>query len=196
MGALAAHFDNATLLNPTDTSGALCTCAFGHTPQFPASTRLKLSVSPGERLERVSIVYRLQILPVFIRFKDMDQIVFPADAIDEAKAAKRVEDRLTVRGRPKRFSRTFGDVAVAVCVEFDRRGTAGGGNCHGRVSVTAVVVASVIPVSLTPSMQLVFGPGRPPSNNGHAPCGEGYLVNYGAPVAGAGQTSPGRTSAA
>lgn len=95
MEALAGRFDNATLLNPTDTSGALCTCAFGHTPRFPASTRLSLSVSPGERMERVSIVYRLQILPVFIRFKDMDQIDFSADAIDEANAAKWVEDRLT-----------------------------------------------------------------------------------------------------
>ena len=94
MEALADRFDNGKLLNPTESSGAVCTCVFAHSTRFPATTRLSLSVSPGDRMERVSLVYHLQILPVFIRFKDRDEIDFPADAVDESAAARWAEDRL------------------------------------------------------------------------------------------------------
>lgn len=94
MEALAGRFENARLLDPTESSGAVGTCVFEHTTRFPATTRLSLSVSPGDRMERVSLVYHLQILPIFIRFKDRDEMDFPTDAVDESAAARWAEDRL------------------------------------------------------------------------------------------------------
>ncbi len=94
METLADRFANAKLLDPTESSGAMCTCVFGHTTRFPATTRLSLSVSPGERLEHVSLVYHLQILPVFMQFKNMDQKDFALRSMDEPSAAQWVEDRL------------------------------------------------------------------------------------------------------
>ncbi|HNO78142.1 MAG TPA: YHS domain-containing protein [Phycisphaerae bacterium] len=94
MEALAGRFDNAKLLDPTEFSGALCTCVFGHVARFPATTRLSVGVSPGDQLSRVSLVYQLQILPVFIQFKPTNQMDFAVDAVDESLAAQWVEDRL------------------------------------------------------------------------------------------------------
>ena len=94
MEALVSRFDNAQLLAPVNNSGAICSCVFEHTPRFPASTRLSLCVSPGEQLEQVSIIYHLQILPVFIRFKNMDQVDLAVATFDEGLAAQWVEERL------------------------------------------------------------------------------------------------------
>lgn len=94
MELVVRKFKNASLVVADAAAAYRCACTFDHTTQFPASTRLEFAAGPDDRLEQLIISYHLEILPVFISFKGMDQIAFPLNAVDEKLAAAWIDDRL------------------------------------------------------------------------------------------------------
>lgn len=94
MELVARKFKNASLLAPEISSAYRCTCVFDHTAQYPASTTLELSIGPDEKFENLVISYHLQILPVFISFKGLDQLALALNQVDEESVAAWVDDRL------------------------------------------------------------------------------------------------------
>ena len=94
MELVVRKFKNASLVAGDASAAYRCACTFDHTTQFPASTRLEFAVGPNDPLEHLVISYHLEILPVFISFKGMDQIAFSLNAVDEKVAAAWIDDRL------------------------------------------------------------------------------------------------------
>lgn len=94
MELVVRKFKNASLVDADTSAAYRCTCVFEHTTQFPASTKLEFAVGPDEHLENLVISYHLEILPVFISFKNTDHIAFPLYSVDEKLAAAWIDDRL------------------------------------------------------------------------------------------------------
>lgn len=82
---LVGLFSNAQLFDIDRAIGYGCVCHFAHTPEYPASTTLSISIVSDIGMENTIITYQLEILPIFFKFEGHDQLVVPVDAIaDEA----------------------------------------------------------------------------------------------------------------
>lgn len=94
LARLAAHFDNAELLPPEQSSRYHATCRFRHTDRFPATATLVLSASHDAHVEHLVASYHLEILPVFFQFEGRDEKAFPLAEVKEAELAAWVETKL------------------------------------------------------------------------------------------------------
>src|SRR6516164_4229096 len=56
--------------------------------------RLKFSASTDRDVRKVILGYDLEIIPVFFRYQPHAELEFPLDAVDEAAAARRGDDRI------------------------------------------------------------------------------------------------------
>jgi len=83
-------------LNPPqwDSTRHTCTLRFKHTSQFPATATLELSITRDGQGKTVMVDYAASILPLFVRLNAKDQLSMPLDAIDEAKVATWIEERV------------------------------------------------------------------------------------------------------
>lgn len=93
MERLAEPFDNAKLEEPRPNSHHV-TCQFHRTDRFPASTTLDLGISPDTCIENLLATYRLEILPIYMKFEGQDQLGFPLDAVDGAQLAEWVDRKV------------------------------------------------------------------------------------------------------
>lgn len=59
-----------------------------------AQVKLKFTASTDLDVEKLVLAYHLEIIPVYMSFKNHDQIEFPLNAIDEEVATTWVDDRL------------------------------------------------------------------------------------------------------
>ena len=84
MEELTRHFDNATLLDCHGDTDFHCVCKLTHTPRFPATVSLGISLLPGESDTGLKARYDLEILPVLMEYKRDEEITFPLHDSDEA----------------------------------------------------------------------------------------------------------------
>lgn len=89
---LAAHFENAKLLEPRDPLH--CTCWFGYSLRCPANLRLDLGLSHDEQIQELVVSYELQIVPVFIKYDRYDRFLVPLEDAQNDTVAQWVEDKL------------------------------------------------------------------------------------------------------
>ena len=90
MKIVAEHFDNASLSQHAHH----CICRLGRTQRYPASTTLSLGIGHDDDVEHLLILYNLQILPVFFRFKNSDEMSIRFDQVDDQRFAAWVDSRL------------------------------------------------------------------------------------------------------
>jgi YHS domain-containing protein len=83
MEELLRHFDNGAITECHGDTNFHCICTFTHTPRFPATVSLDISVLPGESHTGLTTRYDLEILPVLMEYKRNDEMTFPLDAPDE-----------------------------------------------------------------------------------------------------------------
>lgn len=69
-------------------------CRFPHSARFPATAALELSVTRDGDAHNVALEYGLHILPTFVPVNAEAHLVLPLDAVDEAKGAAWVEERI------------------------------------------------------------------------------------------------------
>lgn len=84
MEVLPRHFDNAVITEWQSDSDFHSICKFTHTPRFPATVTLDISLLPGESYTGVTARYDLEILPVLMEYKRDEEMTFPLDGPDEA----------------------------------------------------------------------------------------------------------------
>jgi YHS domain-containing protein len=59
-----------------------------------ASVSLKLSAFADRNVEKVTLAYDLEIIPVLMRYKHHDEIEFPINAVDKAAVGRWFDDRI------------------------------------------------------------------------------------------------------
>jgi YHS domain-containing protein len=91
---LEGLFPNAHVTTGGSPNTRLCKCSFDHTPDFPASTTLKFSLSADDDIKCVVVGYKLEILPIFFRFEPTDQFVVPLDDLHEQPLASWLDAKL------------------------------------------------------------------------------------------------------
>lgn len=91
---LASLFPNAQVSDRDRAIGYGCVCCFDHTPEYPASTTLAVSISSDSTIESAIVTYHLEILPIFFQFEGHDQLLVPLDAIDHEAVASWVDAKL------------------------------------------------------------------------------------------------------
>jgi YHS domain-containing protein len=91
---LAECFDNAKVPDEDQAGRHHCLCHFRRSERFPATTKLELALTHSGQWENLIVQYRLEILPVFIQFKDQGQLTLPLDRVDDAQVAAWVDDRI------------------------------------------------------------------------------------------------------
>jgi len=91
---LTSLFPNAQALDTDRAIGYGCVCRFDHTPEYPASTTLGISVSSDSAMENAIVTYHLEILPIFFQFEGHDQLAVPLAAINNEAVASWVNEKL------------------------------------------------------------------------------------------------------
>lgn len=89
---LASHFAHASPTNnepPGRTS-----YWFGYCERFPSSTNVAFAIEHDARFEKVSVRYEMYMVPTFIKFEEHDKLTMELDAVDDARVANWVEERL------------------------------------------------------------------------------------------------------
>jgi YHS domain-containing protein len=90
---LASLFPNAHVIED-ESIPYLCICSFDRTPEYPATTNLRIGVSADSAMECAVISYNLEILPIFFQFEGHDQLVIPLDAADQRAVASWLDTKL------------------------------------------------------------------------------------------------------
>jgi YHS domain-containing protein len=91
---VAELFPNATLSPEKAETNAHLVCQFDKTAEFPATTRLRVAVSPDADIKNALVTYDLEIVPVYFEFQGHDQLVVPVGGIDERSVGDWIERKL------------------------------------------------------------------------------------------------------
>jgi YHS domain-containing protein len=91
---LAELFPNAKVTPADGVSAFGGTCEFSRTPEFPATTKLAIGVSPDAALDGAAVIYSLEILPAFFQFDRHDQIIIPFDGTYEPALSAWLDTKL------------------------------------------------------------------------------------------------------
>lgn len=83
MEELLRHFDNGVIIESDGDAGFHAYCQFAHTPSFPATVSLGISLLPEESAS-LTARYTLEILPVLMEYKRDEEKTFPAEGSEEA----------------------------------------------------------------------------------------------------------------
>jgi YHS domain-containing protein len=92
MKKLVEQFPNAAFPDDLQAPNHHSVCRFESNECFPATAQLELAVTHDGDYE--TVLYELEILPVFFSFKTKDQLAFPRTKADEERVAAWVDDRL------------------------------------------------------------------------------------------------------
>jgi YHS domain-containing protein len=90
--ALALKFGDKVKVTP-NICGELREATFDFESML-ASIKLRFSASTDQDVRKLVLDYRLDILPIFMKFEPHKQDEFPLDAIDETAVAKWIDDRI------------------------------------------------------------------------------------------------------
>lgn len=82
MEELSRHFDNSVIKEHHGDDDFHCACCFDHTPRFPATVSLDVSLLPGGNTN-LSVKYVLEIFPVLMEYKRDEETVFPFEGSEE-----------------------------------------------------------------------------------------------------------------
>lgn len=91
---LAQHFENAAVLDAAQAGVGRCVCRLEHTERFPATVTLELFVCSDDQMSNALVCYKLDIRPVFIQFEGRDQLAVSLDAVDDARIALWIDQKL------------------------------------------------------------------------------------------------------
>jgi len=81
---LRVYFDNAAVVERQVESDFRTVCKLAHTPRFPATVTLRISLLPGDGYSSIIARYHLDIFPALMEFSRGDEATFPIDSSDEA----------------------------------------------------------------------------------------------------------------
>ncbi len=93
MEELTQHFENTTLVPQSSSQDFSCYCSFTHTSRFPATVSFKLTLTPGESHDELTVHYDVNILPIFMDYRRNDTLQASFDGSDET-IAQWVDDRI------------------------------------------------------------------------------------------------------
>jgi YHS domain-containing protein len=91
---LEGLFSNARLTLGGERTVHRCECAFDRTPEYPATTKLSITVLPDDAIKSAVIHYKLEILPVYFEFDHEDEFVFSLDELKEQSVATWLDAKL------------------------------------------------------------------------------------------------------
>lgn len=91
---LAGYFGNAKLDRLDPAVGPQCSCRFQHTARFPASVQLVIGIYHDEEVQHLILWYKLEILPIFMKFEPHDQKALLLDDVEDGVVAEWVDDKL------------------------------------------------------------------------------------------------------
>lgn len=94
VAAMAAKFENAALVPPSQTPSHVVSCRLAHCDRFPATTKLTFALFHDSSVESLGITFDLEILPVFIKYEGHDQKFIPLSTLDEHEVAAWIEAKL------------------------------------------------------------------------------------------------------
>ncbi len=94
MEKLVSLFDNAKLLERDDAGRHYSVARFDHSPRFPASVKLTLSIAHDTEIENLLLVYDLGILPIFFKFEAQDQACLPLDEFSQEQVLRWVDEKI------------------------------------------------------------------------------------------------------
>ncbi|VAX36214.1 hypothetical protein MNBD_PLANCTO02-342 [hydrothermal vent metagenome] len=94
MKKLASFFDNAKLHASNEAKKHYSICEFKHSSQYPASVKLTLSIAHDAEIEHLLLVYNLDILPVFFKFKANEQAAFVLDHLNMKQAEEWIDEKI------------------------------------------------------------------------------------------------------
>ncbi len=94
MEKLASFFDNAQLLDPNEIGMHYCVCRFNHSFRYPASVKLSLSVTHDAEIENLLLVYDLDILPVFFKFKSHVQTALSIENPNKEEITNWIDEQI------------------------------------------------------------------------------------------------------
>lgn len=92
MKELLRYFDNSSMTEYHGDADFILSCQFAHTPRFPATVSLAISLLPGESTN-LTVRYNLDIFPVLMEFKHDDEKSFSCEG-SEDEICLWVEDRI------------------------------------------------------------------------------------------------------
>jgi YHS domain-containing protein len=94
MERLAAHFENAFVLEPDEAGRHHSVCVFKHTERYPATARLEIGFGRDRDNDNLEVHYRVQILPIFFDFPKEDCAHIPLEPLDEEKVVQCIEQKI------------------------------------------------------------------------------------------------------
>ena len=89
---LASYFVNASLTK--NEPAGHCSCWFGYSERFPASTKVAFAIEHDVRFEKIALSYEAWMVPVFIKLNERDKMTFALDDVQDDAVARWVEERL------------------------------------------------------------------------------------------------------
>lgn len=105
-------FTDVTISERIDLDGPLMRCSHSRTTTLtipasesrPVSMKIVFTLGPDGPVQDAILDYRLELLPIFIKFDSHDQLVIPVEKPDDTALAEWIDDKLVG------FTRTYFDV--------------------------------------------------------------------------------------
>ncbi len=94
MEKLASFFDNADLLERNEAGNHCRVCRFNHSPRYPATVKLTLSVAHDTEIKNLLLLYDLEIIPIFFQFERHDEATFSVDVPDQQRIAEWIDEKI------------------------------------------------------------------------------------------------------
>jgi YHS domain-containing protein len=89
---LRGAFDNISIEHVTEAAALRTVCRFEHTDQFPATTRLMVSLKHDPESDLASMAWDLEIIPILMSFDSHGSLEFSLERPDEALIAAWLEE--------------------------------------------------------------------------------------------------------
>jgi hypothetical protein len=94
LAKLADHVGLGRPAHAEDAGRTRCLYVFGPAEPFPVTARLELAVHHDQDIEKILLLYRLEVLPAPFPFPAEDRLVLPLEAVAEPVVATWVEEKL------------------------------------------------------------------------------------------------------
>jgi YHS domain-containing protein len=122
----AEYFKHAGFLDCDEAGKDRCALYLGHTPRFPTTAKLELTVSRDAQCETLIVLYDLEILPIFFPFQGSTRLILPLGRVNDENVAAWVDDRLVS------FVETY--LRVEAADQYDTRDLATDPVCGMRIN--------------------------------------------------------------
>jgi YHS domain-containing protein len=94
LARLPSYFENAELVPSEQAGRHQAACVFKHCARFPATARLELSLSRDGQAEKLALLYRAQIRPLFLDFPSSEEKWLPLGEVKDEHLAAWVEEKV------------------------------------------------------------------------------------------------------